>query len=212
MSESQITMQLVMPLLLAMCSGALVRITLTFVRQRWASTYHHTMSYILLPLITFIITKVISGNIVLSLGMIGALSIVRFRNPVKNSFELVIFFALITIGISMSVQVMYGVLLTAGIVSTIVAAYYLEKIATRYNISLFSLSFDEGQLHNILEVTSKEKIPALAESKALSQSVFDLSNSEYIYRLTFSSKEEMKEICENIVDLKSISLIDARYV
>jgi hypothetical protein len=79
---------------LAMISGLSVRIALSLAKQKWASTYHHTMSYILLPLITLIITVVISGNIALSLGMIGALSIVRFRTPVKNPFELVIFFAL----------------------------------------------------------------------------------------------------------------------
>ena len=89
---------------LAMISGLSIRISLSLAKQKWASTYHHTMSYILLPLITLVITKVISGNIALSLGMIGALSIVRFRTPVKNPFELVIFFALITIGISMAVK------------------------------------------------------------------------------------------------------------
>ena len=32
--------------------------------------------------------------------MIGALSIIRFRNPVKSPFELVIFFALLTLGVA----------------------------------------------------------------------------------------------------------------
>ena len=55
--------------------------------------YHHCPES-LLPAITFVITKVIAGNIALSLGMIGALSIVRFRNPVKSSLELTIYFLL----------------------------------------------------------------------------------------------------------------------
>lgn len=86
---------LILTVFLAMASGLSIRIMLSLVKQKWASTYHHTMSYILLPVITFVITKVITGNIALSLGMVGALSIIRFRNPVKNPFELVIFFALI---------------------------------------------------------------------------------------------------------------------
>ena len=85
---------LFLAIVLAMISGLSIRVMLSLVKQRWVSTYHHTMSYILLPLITLIVTKVISGNIALSLGMIGALSIVRFRNPVKNPFELVMFFKL----------------------------------------------------------------------------------------------------------------------
>ena len=110
---------------LAMISGLSVRIALSLAKQKWASTYHHTMSYTLLPLITLVITKVISGNIALSLGMIGALSIVRFRNPVKNPFELVIFFALITIGISMAVNVKYGVLLATTIDVVILLSYLI---------------------------------------------------------------------------------------
>ena len=49
----------------------------------------------MLPLITLVITKVISGNIALSLGMIGALSIVRFRNPVKDPRDVAFLFVTI---------------------------------------------------------------------------------------------------------------------
>ena len=63
------------------------------------------MSFIMLPLIAFTITKVIGGSIPLALGMVGALSIVRFRHPVRNAFELVMYFALITIGITASVKI-----------------------------------------------------------------------------------------------------------
>ena len=55
-----------------------------FVGQNWVVGYHHLVTYLLLPNIAFIITTVIANNIALSLGMIGALSIVRFRNPVKS--------------------------------------------------------------------------------------------------------------------------------
>ena len=79
---------MIFALFFAMMSGLSIRIILSLVKQKWASTYHHTMSYILLPAITFVITTVISGNIALSLGMIGALSIVRFRTPVKNPFRI----------------------------------------------------------------------------------------------------------------------------
>ena len=91
--------------------GVGIRFSLGLAKQRWAMTYHHTMSYALLPPVTMVITTLISGNIALSLGMIGALSIVRFRNPVKNPFELVIFFALITIGIGIAVEAKLGVLM-----------------------------------------------------------------------------------------------------
>ena len=74
--------------------GLALRYTLSFCNQNWVRTYQQTMSYVILPVVTFAITKAIAGN-ALSLGMVGALSIVRFRNPVKNSLELIMYFALV---------------------------------------------------------------------------------------------------------------------
>ena len=47
----------------------------------------------------------------LALGMIGALSIVRFRNPVKSPAELSIYFIYIVIGVSSGVDVKYALLI-----------------------------------------------------------------------------------------------------
>ena len=52
-----------------------------------------------LPIITFVVTKVISNNIALSLGMVGALSIVRFRAAIKEPEELVFLFLIIAAGL-----------------------------------------------------------------------------------------------------------------
>ena len=47
-----------------------------------------------LPSLGYVITTVIGTNIALSLGMVGALSIIRFRTPVRSPYELIIYFAL----------------------------------------------------------------------------------------------------------------------
>ena len=70
--------------------GALIFYSLIFSGQRWAANNNFMLTCFLLPSISFIITKAISGNIALSLGMVGALSIVRFRHPVKSPFEFTI--------------------------------------------------------------------------------------------------------------------------
>lgn len=70
----------------------------------WSKNEINSISYILLPTTGFIITTIISDDIALSLGLVGALSIVRFRTPVKNPLELVNYFILITIGIVLSVS------------------------------------------------------------------------------------------------------------
>ena len=79
-----------------------------------------------------IITSVIKDDIALSLGMIGALSIVRFRNPVKSPFELVMFFALLTLGIVCSVSLKLSILFTLLIIVVIfgikIAEVVLKKL------------------------------------------------------------------------------------
>ena len=80
------------------------RFLLRIVGQSWIKTIAHTATLLLLPILTYVITNVISGNIALSLGMVGALSIVRFRNPVRSPLELSVYFGAITIGITTAVS------------------------------------------------------------------------------------------------------------
>ena len=54
---------------------------------------------LMLPPLVLAVTKVISTNLYLSLGMIGALSIVRYRTPVKSQYELALYFAFVCLGI-----------------------------------------------------------------------------------------------------------------
>ena len=85
--------------------GNIFRLNLSILHnQIWTRSKLQFLNFSFLPAITFIITKIISGNIALSLGMVGALSIVRLRTPVKNPFELVSYFFLITLGIIVSVD------------------------------------------------------------------------------------------------------------
>ena len=114
--------------------GLLLNIALGRINQDWVTTFHHRMSFILLPVITLTITTVISGNIALSLGMIGALSIVRFRNPVKNPFELVLYFALITLGIASSINFIYSIVLTAFILIVIYISFIKNCVLIRQKI------------------------------------------------------------------------------
>ena len=102
-----------------------MRLLLELLGQRWITTIAHTATLVLLPIITFVITKVISGNIALSLGMVGALSIVRFRNPVRSPLELSVYFGAITMGIAASVNIKWLILLIGAV---LVAALVLTCI------------------------------------------------------------------------------------
>ena len=57
------------------------------------------ITMIIIPVITSLIVMTISGNLALSLGMIGALSIIRFRTPVKDPRDTAFLFWAIAEGI-----------------------------------------------------------------------------------------------------------------
>ena len=182
--------EMIISFILAALCGLFIRIVLSFTNQKWINTYHYTLAFILLPVITFTITRIISNNIALALGMVGALSIVRFRNPVKNPFELVLYFLLITIGISMSVRYIYGLGLTLFSTSIIYLTYLVDK----YFKNFFSLSFTEGRSQHVLEITSSKKINELEESIYLIQKIYnkiDENNEEIFYRISHPDKKEI---------------------
>ena len=79
--------------LLAATLGLFSKYLITLVKIDYFSMGNNTiLIFSLLPVTGFVITSAISNNIALSLGMVGALSIVRFRTPIKNPLELVIYF------------------------------------------------------------------------------------------------------------------------
>ena len=197
--------------ILAIFCGITVRMALSLAGQKWATTYHHTMSYILLPPITMVITTLIAGNIALSLGMIGALSIVRFRNPVKNPFELIIFFALITIGIGVAVDYKFGIGITFVVVSVVQIANLYNKFYEKKGKRVFSLSFEEGNNVHIMEIKSKSSIEILEDNKNLVQLFSSKDPISYNYRLIFSNKNEVKNLKKNIENINDVENIEIRY-
>ena len=77
------------------------------------------MSLIGLSLVTTLVIMAVTSNVVLSLGMVGALSIVRFRAAIKEPMEIVFLFwslaAGIVIGAGMIPMAVVGSLIIGGI-------------------------------------------------------------------------------------------------
>ncbi len=191
--------------------GLSFRFSLSYAKQLWSQTYHYTMTFSLLPPITMVITTLIAGNIALSLGMIGALSIVRFRNPVKNPFELVIFFGLITIGIAMAIDYKYGVGLTVILNLVIIIFKFFDNLFKKKGKKIFSFSFDEGNRANTLSIQSKSKIEKIENHNNLNNYYFNKMNNVYNYELIFESKSELNNLKKDIEGLDEIDDIQVRY-
>lgn len=200
------------PLILLVLSSLLIRQTLVFANQGWAKSYSQTISFLLLPIITYVITKTISGNIALSLGMIGALSIVRFRHPVKSALELIIYFDLITLGIATSVRTKWAIQLVLCTILIILFIKLIGYLFKKRGRSFYNISFNEGIEHNTLEVYANDYIEILENSKNLKNMISDKENNEFIYRLTFEKKEDLLKFKEKISNEKTIKKIEAQLI
>ena len=197
------------PLILLVISGILIRFSLTYTGQAWARSHAQTVTFMLLPIITYVITKTISGNIALSLGMIGALSIVRFRHPVKSALELVIYFALITIGIATSVRTKWAIQLILCTILITILVKAVQLIAKKYGKSFYSASFNEGNVSNSLEIVSKAKIDIIEKSDNLVNYFSDFENNNHTYRLNFHNKSSLEDFRERLKNNNNIEKINA---
>ena len=204
-------MEIILPILMCLLSGAITRISLTYANQKWANTYHNTVVYLLLPIITFAITKVISNNIALSLGMVGALSIVRFRNPVKNPLELSIYFLLISYGITFSVNIKYGILLLLSSSIIIITMDKIKKLSFFEDKSLFNLSFNEEENNFILEIVCKKQMDDFIKNQYLITAVDDKVNSKYIYKFGSYEKNSILKLYSELKDNNDVETVELNF-
>ena len=192
-------------------SGFLFRTALIYTGQLWAKSHAQTVSFLVLPLITYVITNTIANNIALSLGMIGALSIVRFRHPVKSPLELIMYFALITIGIATSVRTKWAIQLIIATVLIILILKFFKFLSKKFGKSFDNISFNEGTSSNTLEVISKNKIELIEKNDFLVSSFSDYAEKKMIYRLNFENKKELQSFKKTIEKEDNIEKINVIY-
>ena len=194
----EINVDKIIALFILVISSLGFRILLQTIGQRWVVTYAHTFTIVALPVITFVITSVISGNIALSLGMVGALSIVRFRNPVRSPLELCVYFASITMGISASVSIKWLIFFIISILIIIIILSISSKIShSLFKKKFFFTSFTEGNALSTLEVTSKNSISTLDNNIYMKSKTSDENGITY-----FLASEDFNNLKKIIEDLE----------
>ena len=138
---------------------------------------------LMLSMVTAMIIRTISSNISLSLGMVGALSIVRFRTAVKEPVDTGFMFW----GISAGIMAGAGLYLIAIIASVGIGLLYFVtylmgfKVANRY---LLVLKYEASAHNEVLK-----KIKALRKFKVRSKSIF---SNEVELSLEIDMKENSK--------------------
>ena len=180
-----------------------LRVALIYCGQKWINTFAHSMSLLLLPLITFCVTSVISNNLALSLGLVGALSIVRFRNPVKSPLELTIYFLCISLGICASVYLEWVIFLSALSIGSIFMMGFFNRAKISFTGNpLFKPSFSEGNSLEVLEIQSNKLFTEYLNHFELIS--FSKSDNVFIYRLASTNKKSLIDLSEKLSNNENI--------
>ncbi len=178
--------------------GLYLRLLLSVIsHQLWLKNYSQYLVFALLPITGYVITSIISSNIALSLGMVGALSIVRFRTPVKNPSELVIYFCLITIGIVINVNPSTALEFMFFVTIIIVVTEIYALINKKFKLNTL-LSSNED--FSYLKITSNRRYEELESKKEL----FHFSMDDNFYYQFRSSSIEALKLIEESFDKSSI--------
>ena len=96
-----------------------------------------------MTVLTAMVTLAISTNIVISLGMVGALSIVRFRTAVKDPLDLLYLFWAITTGITAGAGMYLLVVITAVVMIGMIILFYNKQQKGRIYIAVIHYIGDE---------------------------------------------------------------------
>jgi len=154
--------------------------------------------FVPLSIITTLVITVVKFSLALSLGLVGALSIVRFRAAIKEPEELVFLFFIIGIGLANGAnQFLVGYLSTFLICLILIVRFiYQEKYVTT-NLSSTSTNILQIQIYN-----NTVKIEELISILKKDIKFFNLksTSSEYNY--------EQYNFWFELDDQKSISLIN----
>ena len=160
----------------------------------------NTISRILpvLSLITFLVILVVKTSLALSLGLVGALSIIRFRTPIKEPEELIYLFLSIALGLGYGAnQTLITISIFAGILIVIYFFNFKKRETLDYNLSI---SFLEKK--NVDINTINNLIKNYCKRVQLVKFDFDVSKRyNILYKCTFNSLEDIQNFKNEIEKL-----------
>lgn len=164
---------LILTIVLAFLVGLFVYLIyrLTFSGVIYSKTFN--MSLVMLTMITSMVILFMSNNLKLSLGMVGALSIVRFRTAIKDPIDTVFMFWAIGEGIALGA----GFILAAIIGAVMIGIFMLVLASSKKKASLpylLILHYEERAAKQIKSMVSQ--IPyARVKSKTVQREGIELA-------------------------------------
>ena len=110
-----------------------------------------------LTMVTTLVILAVTSNVVLSLGMVGALSIVRFRAAIKEPFEIVFLFWALAVGIVVGAGMFLLAVLGSIIIALILVVFARRKISVHPYILVLSCADAKAEAAAMKAVTAAVK-------------------------------------------------------
>lgn len=199
------TEQIILNILVAVILGVVIYLSYYFTHAGGVYSKKFNVSLITLTILTATVMTVIGNNIALSLGMVGALSIVRFRTAIKDSRDTTYIFWTIIVGICCGVGdyvvacvgsgIVFWVLLVLGRVKNDNRILLIIRGARNMERRIEAIVFDYFEAKAMLRVknTSRESI----------ELIYEMPRKTYL----ISNKKE-KSIAEMLYELESIEYVN----
>ena len=174
--------------------GILVSIILKIVYDKFEKTYNFNPSFsnnfITLTLITTFIISVVKSSLALSLGLVGALSIVRFRTAIKEPSELIYLFFCIAIGLGFGANLpLFTLTSSFTIIFTIIIKNHISQKNIKEAKNMFveiEINKNEGELSNLMIQLKKH-----TKHASLIRQDLDKDKNFVSLKVLFSSTEEL---------------------
>lgn len=154
-----------------------------------------------LPVVTAAIMLAMGSNITISLGMVGALSIVRFRNAVKNPIDLTYLFWSISIGIVVGSGLFeLAVLLSLAITALLFA---LDLLPTFRAPCLLVVSGEDIAIESELIAIAKK----YSRSVAIRSRNVSKRGVEWIFEMRIRNEESLVQKIATLEKVSSVHLM-----
>lgn len=159
------------------------------------------VSLILMSVITTAIIVTIQSSVVVSLGMVGALSIVRFRTAVKEPLDLIFMFWSISIGIICGAGMLgLAVMLTLG--STVLVLVFYRLPEMRKSMILVVNAAGNDCAEAIFQIVGKYDKNYSVKSRNLTK-----ENSDFLIEVRLKDREGLLKELNGIEQVLSVSVV-----
>jgi len=165
-------------------------------------THSFNVSLVMISLVTALVIMTISTNLILSLGMVGALSIVRFRTAVKDPLDIVFMFWAIAIGIANGAMQFELAIVGSFFIAIVVVILSNIKLQTHpYLLVMHYKNVDEKEIFiQLNKIIKSYKL----KSKTVSNDLVELTLEVRVKKHNIGFVDEISKI-NNVKDLGLVS-------